>query len=97
MVELKKSDADLNSTKWQVLLYLKKLKEKGIIRKGKIEVIEKKKQDKKIHYVELTQEYEEELDKLLLDIEKFLSSEKPPIAERSSKCKKCAYYEYCNI
>ncbi|WP_330623667.1 Dna2/Cas4 domain-containing protein [Clostridioides difficile] len=47
LVEVKKSDADIEAVKWQVLLYLKKLKEKGIVRKGKIEFIEKIKLIKK--------------------------------------------------
>lgn len=38
LIEIKKSDADLEASKWQVLLYLKILKEKGVIREGKIEV-----------------------------------------------------------
>ena len=41
LVETKKSDADIEAAKWQVLYYLKILKSKGIIRKGKLEIIEK--------------------------------------------------------
>jgi len=36
LTEVKKSDADVEACKWQLLLYLKILKEKGIERKGKI-------------------------------------------------------------
>jgi len=42
LVEVKKSDSDREAVKWQVLLYLYKLKQKGIIKKGKIEYIEKR-------------------------------------------------------
>lgn len=97
LVEIKKSDADLEAVKWQVLLYLKKLKDKGIEKMGKIEIIEKNKQDKKIHYVELTQEYEKELNRLLIEIENLLLQPQPPKVEYEPKCKKCAYYEYCFI
>lgn len=45
LIETKKSDADLIAAKWQLLYYLKILKSKGIIRKGRIEVIEKNKQN----------------------------------------------------
>ena len=41
LTEIKKSDADVEAAKWQVLLYLKVLKDKGIERKGKLQFIEK--------------------------------------------------------
>ena len=42
LVEVKKSDSDREAVKWQVLLYLYKLKAKGVLKKGKIEYIEKR-------------------------------------------------------
>jgi len=101
LIEIKKSDADIEAVKWQVLLYLKKLKDKGINKKGKIEFIEKNKQNKKIHYVELTEKYEKELIELSNKINNLLVAECPPPliqqAKISNKCKKCAYYSYCYI
>jgi len=101
LIEIKKSDADIKAVKWQVLLYLKKLKDKGINKKGKIEFIEKNKQDKKIHYIELTDEYEKELIELSNKINNLLAAECPsPLIQQakiSNKCKKCAYYSYCYI
>lgn len=97
LVEMKKSDADVEATKWQVLLYLKILKDKGIDKKGKIEYIEKKKQDKSIHIVELTPELELKIEKLSNEINELISQENPPTPNFNSKCKKCAYYEYCFI
>lgn len=101
LIEIKKSDADIEAVKWQVLLYLKKLKDKGINKKGKIEFIEKNKQEKKIHYIELTDEYEKELIELSNKINNLLTTEYPPLliqqANISNKCKKCAYYSYCFI
>ena len=41
LTEIKKSDADMEAGKWQLLYYLKILKSKGIVRKGKLECIEK--------------------------------------------------------
>ena len=35
LTETKKSDADIEAAKWQLLYYLKILKSKGIIRKGR--------------------------------------------------------------
>ncbi len=97
LVEVKKSDSDVESVKWQVLLYLYKLKQKGIEKKGKIEFIEKNKQDKKIHYVELDEVNEKQLLGILEDIENLILQGTPPAVKFDRKCKKCAYYEYCFI
>lgn len=97
LVEVKKSDSDVESVKWQVLLYLYKLKQKGVIKKGKIEFIEKNKQDKKIHYIELDELSEKKLLKILNEIETLINQDNPPQAKFESKCRKCAYYEYCFI
>ncbi len=97
LVEVKKSDADIEAVRWQVLFYLKVLKDKGINKKGKIEVVEKKKGTNKIIYEELTDEKEEQLKNIISDIEKLIESQNPPKVEFDNKCKKCAYYEYCYI
>lgn len=47
VTEVKKSDADVEASKWQLLYYLKILKDKGIERKGKLEFVEKIKQIKR--------------------------------------------------
>lgn len=97
LVEIKKSDADIEAVKWQVLLYLKKIKDKGIDRKGKIEFAEQNKQDKKVYYIELTKENEYRLEKLDDEISAFLLQQIPSVPQLTVKCKKCAYYEYCFI
>jgi CRISPR-associated exonuclease Cas4 len=97
LVEVKKSDSDPEAVKWQVLLYLYKLKQKGVLKKGKIEFIEKKKQSKKVHFVELDSANEKELLEILADITNFIELPKPPKPKFENKCKKCAYYEYCFI
>lgn len=97
LVEIKKSDADTEATKWQTLLYLKTLKNKGVERKGKIEFIEKNKQSKKTIIIELTEIEERNLDKVVEEIEAFINMDKPPEPEFKAKCKKCAYYEYCFV
>lgn len=97
LVEVKKSDSDVEAVKWQVLLYLYKLKQKGVIKKGKIEFIEKNRQKKKIHYVDLDAVNEKELLEVLAEIEKLILEEKPPEPVLEKKCKRCAYYEYCFI
>jgi CRISPR-associated exonuclease Cas4 len=97
LVEMKKSDADTEATKWQTLLYLKTLKDKGVEKKGKIEFFEKNKQDRKTNIIELTETDEKQLDILMEEISSFTVMDKPPQAQLKVKCKKCAYYEYCFI
>lgn len=97
LVEIKKSDSDPEAVKWQVLLYLYKLKQKGVEKKGKIEFIEKRKQSKKIHYVELDEQNERELLNVLESIEKLVQQSRPPEPILEKHCKKCAYYTYCFI
>lgn len=97
LVEVKKSDSDTEAVKWQVLLYLYKLKQKGVIKKGKIEYIEKNKQDKKVHYIDLDEANEKELFLVLKQIENLILSPRPPKVKLQSKCKKCAYFEYCFV
>ena len=97
LIEVKKSDSDVEASKWQLILYLKILKDKGIIRKGKLEFIEKKKQSKKVILVELTEELEKQLAINLKNIEQLLKQDKIPAVLNKASCKKCAYYDYCYI
>ena len=97
LVEIKKSDSDPEAVKWQVLLYLYKLKQKGVVKKGKIEFIEKNKQNKKIHYVELDDENEKKLLDVLEVIGDLIDQRVHPEPVFEKHCKKCAYYEYCFI
>ncbi|MBE6059466.1 MAG: CRISPR-associated protein Cas4 [Clostridium sulfidigenes] len=97
LVEVKKSDADIEASKWQLLLYLKVLKGKGIDRKGKLEFVEKNKSKNKILYVQLDEESEIKLDNVVKSIEDLINMEEIPSAINKPTCKKCAYYEYCYI
>lgn len=97
LTEVKKSDANIEASKWQLILYLKVLKDKGIDRKGKLEFVEKNKSSKKTMIIELTDEVEKELNQYIHEIELLLQGEEiPPVLDKP-KCKKCAYYEYCYI
>ncbi|WP_291560595.1 MULTISPECIES: CRISPR-associated protein Cas4 [unclassified Clostridium] len=97
LIEVKKSDADVEAAKWQLLLYLKILKEKGIERTGKLEFVEKNKSKNKTLIVNLTEENSRELDIIISKIELLLEEEVAPDIINKPKCKKCAYYEYCYI
>lgn len=94
VTEIKKSDSDEIAAKWQLLFYLKTLKEKGINKKGKLEFIEKSKQDKKIIIVTLGEEELNYLERVKKEIILIIEGEIPAV-NYSSKCKKCAYYEFC--
>lgn len=97
LTELKKSDADIEAAKWQLLYYLKVLREKGIERKGKLEFAEKNKAGKRTVLLELTEETETELRRYEKEIQELLEQEDIPPVLHTVKCKKCAYYEYCYI
>ena len=97
LTEVKKSDADVEASKWQLLYYLKVLKEKGIERKGKLEFAEKNKTDKKVIMVELTEADEQQLAIYEQEILKLLNEGIVPERLHKVGCKKCAYYEYCYI
>lgn len=97
LTEVKKSDADIEASKWQLLYYLKVIKGKGIIRKGKLEFVEKNKTKKKVLILELTEENEKQLDYYVSQIETLVKSDTMPDRLNKPQCKKCAYYEYCYI
>lgn len=97
IVEYKKSDADLQATMMQVKYYMYVLNQKGITRDGKIEVFEKNKQNKKIHYIENNKQIEEEIETLKKNIEDLYYMKVPPKQQNENKCKKCAYHDYCNL
>lgn len=97
VVEVKKSDSDVEASKWQLILYLKILKDKGVERKGKLEFIEKNKTDKKTIHIELNEELEQQLLMYIEDIEELIKGDSIPEILNKPKCKKCAYYEYCYI
>ncbi|WP_061214016.1 CRISPR-associated protein Cas4 [Syntrophomonas wolfei] len=98
VTEIKKSDADIPAAMAQLEYYLIVLRDKGIMRKGRLECIEKNKQNKSIHTLTLTEERIGELKKEYRGIEEFLNSDVPPPPPKiKPMCKKCAYFEYCFI
>lgn len=97
ITEIKKSDADEEASKWQLIYYLYILKQKGIIRKGRLEFIEKNKKENKVIILELTEEYEKKIQQLIKDIEILLQANEVPQVLNKTHCKKCSYYEYCYI
>lgn len=97
LTEIKKSDSDVEACKWQLYYYLKVLKDKGIIRKGKLEFEEKNKVGKSTVILTLGEDEEKQLEQIQDQIKELLQMDEVPQAEGSVRCKKCAYYEYCFI
>ncbi len=91
VTEFKKKDSDLEATKLQLLYYLYILEKHGIKRKGLI----KFKESTKKYTIELTKENKQLIEKTIQKIQKLLRQPKPPPPINNSKCKKCAYYEFC--
>ncbi len=89
--ELKKKNTAPEAAKFQVLFYLAKFKEKGILTTGII----KYKENNRIENVELTEENEILLKKSIEEVSKICSLETPPEAKRIKYCKNCSYYEMC--
>ena len=87
LIEVKKSDADVNAATWQLMYYLKVLRSKGIERKGKLEFVEKNKGDKKIVIIELSDENEVKLDDYVMKIESLIMGDEIPEVLNKGKCK----------
>jgi CRISPR-associated exonuclease Cas4 len=95
VLELKKSGANLEGARWQLLYYLFRLKKMGIEKRGVLEILEPRHREPSRVEVELTPQLEREMEKILKKIEEIISSPTPPIPQKSKKCRKCAYLEYC--
>lgn len=96
VIEVKKSDSDIQAARIQVLLYLKKLEEKGIRRIGKL-VFHEKNSNESVELIELNDKSREELNNCVKEINILLESDIPPLPQIKKSCKKCAYYEYCYL
>lgn len=96
LTEIKKSDADFEASKWQLIYYLKVLRDKGIERKGRLEFLEKNR-TKNTTIIELDENKLMELEKIINSIELLVLENDIPAVIDKSGCKKCSYYEYCYI
>jgi len=97
VTEFKKSDADETAAKFQLLFYLKILKDSGIVRDGILKFGENKKSPNKTVRISLNSQTESELNKAINSINNLIYSPSPPLAKKEPKCNKCAYYAYCFI
>lgn len=89
--ETKKSSKYDEASKWQLLFYLKVLKDYGINAKGVLLFPEEKKRKE----ILLDEDSELELNSMVEDIEKIIDLELPPDVNKTIFCRNCAYKEYC--
>lgn len=96
--EYKKSDADPEASKMQLLFYLKQLKDKGIEKQGKLIYEEKNRKDgRKVEIIKLDDVNIKKLNNCIENIEILINGDEIPQVEKDNKCKKCAYYDYCYL
>jgi len=89
--EVKKSDRFLRSAVMQLCFYLWRMKQQGVIAKGEIRIPRMKKRFE----VELTDAKENELLRIMANIEQLVAEPKPPAPVKGKFCRKCAYETYC--
>ncbi len=91
--EIKKSAKLEKAHKMQLLYYMYYLKKyKGIENvKGVIHYPTKR----KTLELELDSKAEQELKRILKEIQRIVKMEKPPKTERKKYCRKCSYFEFC--
>ena len=92
--EIKKSKAIEEAGIWQVKYYLYYLKQRGV--KGLTAKIDYPMIKKNI-VVELSEDDEVQLQKIIADIEKLKMQEQLPAFEKQKICGKCAYHDLCFI
>lgn len=92
--EVKKSRKMDEAAKWQLKYYIWTLRNKGVnIEKGILDYPLLRKREE----IFLDKREQEELELVLEDIEKIISSKLPPNTINKRVCQKCAYYELCYI
>lgn len=92
--EIKKTPSVEKAHAWQVKYYIWFLKQLGVENiKGEIDYPKLKKRTE----IELLPEDENEIEKILQNIEKIILSEEIPATINKGICKKCSYYELCYV
>ena len=89
--ETKKSSKYEAASKWQMMFYLKTLKDAGINAEGVMLYPEEKRRDE----VLLDDSSIQALNDMILDIDSIIEKEEPPKVEKCKYCKNCGYLEYC--
>lgn len=91
--EVKISSKMEQADKMQLYYYLYYLKRLGIIKKGMLNYVKKRREEE----IELTDEKEKEIEAVIEDIININKKQSPPRLEKLPYCKKCSYYEFCYV
>lgn len=89
--ETKKSSKYKEASKWQLLFYLRVLKDAGINAKGQLLYPEERRREDVI----LDEGNEQRLNKMIEEIDKVCEESVPPALMKIPFCKNCGYKEYC--
>lgn len=93
--EIKKSKSFEHAHVWQTLFYLYQLKQFGV---SDIRAEINYPLLRRVETVELTPEKEEQLIRILKQIQTIVEAPNPPkITVKTTVCRKCSYFEYCWI
>ncbi|MGB9765831.1 MAG: CRISPR-associated protein Cas4 [Candidatus Saccharicenans sp.] len=89
--EIKKTSKGLDAARMQLGFYLLNLREKGINVKGEI-LIPK---EKRIIAFELDEKTEKLLNEAIENMQEIAKQDTPPPVNKTSFCRKCAFFEFC--
>lgn len=89
--EIKKSSKGIEGAKMQLAFYLYKLQENGIAAKGQLLFPQER---KKIN-VKLDDQMVEEVENIIMQIDKTIETPFPPSFKKIKYCTHCAYKEFC--
>ncbi|MDV3103739.1 CRISPR-associated protein Cas4 [Thermococcus waiotapuensis] len=91
VIEVKKSSRLEEPAKWQLKYYLYLLRKAGVEAEGVIAYPKEGRSEK----VGLNGEDIETLERAFEDIERVISLDRPPKAEKKPYCRRCAYRDFC--
>ena len=91
--DIKKSSKLGEPVRYQLYYYLWNAKKMGKVMDGMLVYPEERKREK----IVLTQEKEEEMEKIILDIQNLVSQTLPPPVVIKPYCRRCTYYEMCMV
>lgn len=91
IAEVKKSSRYEHASKMQMLFYLKRLKENGVLAQGELRIPEERKRIP----VHLDEAGAAEIAAVEADILALIKTTEPPAPQKTRWCKNCGYREFC--
>ncbi|MDQ0215611.1 CRISPR-associated exonuclease Cas4 [Oikeobacillus pervagus] len=89
--ETKLSSKMQKADELQLLYYLYLLKQRGIEKRGRIAYTK----EKKVVEIELNEENEKKIRKVIAEVFKIIESEQTPKLVKLPYCRNCAYFDFC--